>query len=269
MDTAVIDRPRGRDMWHVPRTKGALSGLLLVALGIWGAFIPFVGPYFDFGFTTQTWEWTANRFWLSVLPGIVAIVGGLILIFSQNRAMAALGATLATVAGVWFVVGPPLSQIWNPAAMGVPLGGNGRQALIMISFFYGLGAAMIFLGASALGRLSVVGVHDVATARRRRLGYPEPSRHARGHRRQLQPAAPASEQAVRDQAAADQAAAGRAAAGPGLDEASVYPDEPRRADTPPTGTHEPTGTSEPAGTRQPASAGGGRHSRHHWWERPH
>ncbi|OHV39489.1 hypothetical protein CC117_14900 [Parafrankia colletiae] len=171
-------------MLHVPRTRGALSGLLIVAAGIWGALIPFVGPYFDFGFTTEAWTWTAIHFWLSLLPGIAAVVAGLILLGSGNRATAAIGAAIAVVAGVWFIVGPPLSEIWNPGALGTPLGGEFRQAVILISFFYGLGALILFLGSSALGRLSVVGVRDVAAARNRRLGMAEPAgRHARGHRR--------------------------------------------------------------------------------------
>ncbi|EFC84374.1 hypothetical protein [Parafrankia sp. EUN1f] len=249
MDTNVIERPRGRDMMHVPRTKGALSGLLLVAAGLWGALIPFVGPYFDFGFTTDAWSWTANRFWLSVLPGIVAIVAGLILMLSRNRANALIGAALAAVAGLWFVLGAPLSQIWNPGALGTPLGGKTRQTLIMISFFYGLGSLILFLGSSALGRLSVVGVRDVAAARNRRLGMAEPTgRPARGHRRHAEvgaAAAPAdreyADRSYTDREYADREYAGRESAGrepagrepvgagsDRLDEASVYPDEPRR-----------------------------------------
>ncbi|CUU58367.1 hypothetical protein Ga0074812_118139 [Parafrankia irregularis] len=284
MDTNVIERPRGRDMMHVPRTKGALSGVLLVAAGLWGALIPFVGPYFDFGFTTDAWSWTANRFWLSVLPGIVAIVAGLILVFSRNRANALIGAALAAVAGLWFVLGAPLSEIWNPGALGTPLGGKTRQTLIMISFFYGLGSLILFLGSSALGRLSVVGVRDVAAARNRRLGMAEATgRHARGHRRHAEvgaAAAPAdreyadrsyadreyADRQYADREYADRGYAGRESAGrehagaepaglrpfgregsagrpddraqvdrepvgagsDRLDEASVYPDEPRR-----------------------------------------
>jgi hypothetical protein len=31
---------------RVPRSRGVLSGLLLVLLGAWGALVPFVGPDF-------------------------------------------------------------------------------------------------------------------------------------------------------------------------------------------------------------------------------
>ena len=33
-------------MLQVPRSRGAICGLLLVLLGVWGALIPLVGPYF-------------------------------------------------------------------------------------------------------------------------------------------------------------------------------------------------------------------------------
>ncbi|OAA28574.1 hypothetical protein UG55_100586 [Frankia sp. EI5c] len=251
MDTMAIDQPRRRDMLQVPRTKGALSGILILAAGIWGALIPLVGPYFDFGFTNDAWSWTATQFWLSILPGIVAIVAGLILMFSRNRAAAAFGAALAVVAGVWFIVGPPLSQIWNPGALGMPLGGKVTQALVMISFFYGLGALILFLGSSALGRFSVVGVRDVAVARSRRLGAPEAGWHLRGHGRHAEGtgrdrAAVGGARADRDEeyeqagpgrhrARGTEAGRERAAAGserypaPGADDSSVYPDEPRRS----------------------------------------
>ena len=36
---------------RVARSRGAVSGFLLVLLGLWGALIPFVGPYFDLTYT--------------------------------------------------------------------------------------------------------------------------------------------------------------------------------------------------------------------------
>jgi hypothetical protein len=39
---------------RVPRSRGALSGVVLVLLGAWGALIPFIGPYFQFAYTPGT-----------------------------------------------------------------------------------------------------------------------------------------------------------------------------------------------------------------------
>src|SRR3989442_481018 len=62
----------------IPRRRGVLGGLLLVLLGLWAALIPFVGPYFNFEFVSdKAWDWTSDRFWLSVLPGAVIALGGL------------------------------------------------------------------------------------------------------------------------------------------------------------------------------------------------
>ena len=73
-DTRV--RTRGGRL-QMQRSRGAMSGLLLILLGAWGALAPFVGPYFDFAFSPdRAWAWTEARGWLQVLPGAVAVVGG-------------------------------------------------------------------------------------------------------------------------------------------------------------------------------------------------
>jgi hypothetical protein len=97
VDTAVP--PRGGRM-RIPRSRGALSGVLLVLLGLWGALVPFIGPAFDFAFTPdQPWTWTTGRGWLEVLPGVVTVIGGLLLLTSRNRATAMLGGWLSVVGG--------------------------------------------------------------------------------------------------------------------------------------------------------------------------
>lgn len=37
--------------WRTPRTRGGIVGIGLVLLGARGAVIPFVGPYFGYGYT--------------------------------------------------------------------------------------------------------------------------------------------------------------------------------------------------------------------------
>ena len=153
---------------RIPRSRGALSGLLLMVLGAWGALIPFIGPYFDFAYTPdQAWTWTAARGWLEVLPGAVAAFGGLLLLVSANRATAMFGGWLAVVAGAWFVVGPALTGPLNIGQVGAPVADtDAKRALLEISYFYGLGALIVFLGATALGRLSVRSVRDIRYAQR-------------------------------------------------------------------------------------------------------
>jgi hypothetical protein len=148
---------------QVRRRTGATAGLLLIVLGAWGALIPFVGPYFDYGFDrNDTWIWHTSRLWMNVLPGAAAVLAGLVLIGLAGRFSLVMGAWIASAAGGWFVVAPALSMLWNHNASlaGVPLGDAHRQALEYLGFYYGLGALIMFLGAMELGRLSttVVGV---------------------------------------------------------------------------------------------------------------
>ncbi len=148
---------------HMPRSRGALSGLLLILAGVWGALIPFVGPYFDFAFTPDApWTWTIGRGWLEVLPGAVAVLGGLLLLISGNRATAMLGGWLAVAAGAWFVVGRALAAPLALGNVGSPVAvTEAKRVVLELAYFSGLGALIVFLGAAAVGRLSVRSVRDV------------------------------------------------------------------------------------------------------------
>ncbi len=147
---------------RIPRSRGAVSGVLLVLLGLWGGLIAFAGPSFDFGFRPDdAWHMTEGRFYLSVLPAGATVVGGLVLLRSANRIVAALGGWIALAGGVWFAVGTQVSRLWNDGEpqVGDPIDGGGGT-LEQLAFFSGLGAAIGILAAFALGRLAVKGVRD-------------------------------------------------------------------------------------------------------------
>ncbi len=151
-------------MLRVPRSRGALSGALLVLLGLWGGLIAFVGPYFHFAYTPGTsWTYTSGRLWLEILPGAATVLGGLILLASRVRPVAMFGAWIAALGGAWFAVGRVLSPIWNAhgtVLLGTPIGGTVTRALVELSYFTGLGVIIVFLAALSLGRLTVIGVRD-------------------------------------------------------------------------------------------------------------
>lgn len=161
------DRPRGGRM-TIPRSRGAASGFLLVLLGLWGALVPFIGPIFGFAFTPdQAWTWTTGRGWLEVLPGVVTVLGGLVLLTSRNRATAVLGSWLSVAGGAWFVIGRALAGPLGLGDAGAPVADTEtKRVWLDLSYFYGLGAVIIFLGALALGRVSVRSVRDVEYASR-------------------------------------------------------------------------------------------------------
>jgi hypothetical protein len=170
-------RVQGGGRLQMPRSRGAASGFLLILLGLWGALIPFVGPYFDFAFTPDNeWVWTAARGWLEVLPGAVTVLGGFLLLSSRNRFTAMLGGWLTVIAGAWFVVGRALAGPLGLGDAGAPVAATETERVVReLAFFYGLGALVIFLGAIALGRLSVRSARDIRYAERSAITTTEPA----------------------------------------------------------------------------------------------
>ena len=140
---------------RISRKTGAMSGFMLVVLGAWGGLIPFIGPYFGYAFGSHaTWDYTANRLWLCILPGsgcrhrrpdpdAVRPPGK-----RHPRRLAGDGRR-RLVRGR-----PAVSRLWEHGAgpIGAPLFGHIRQTFELIGYFYGLGVVIMGLAAFALGR---------------------------------------------------------------------------------------------------------------------
>ena len=93
-------------MLQMRRSRGAFSGFLLILLGLWGALIPFVGPYFHYAYTPdKAWTYNTGRLWLELLPGAAVFLGGFLLMVARGRHTALFGALLAAAAGAWFTLG--------------------------------------------------------------------------------------------------------------------------------------------------------------------
>jgi len=144
-------------MLQMRRSRGAFSGFLLILLGLWGALIPFVGPYFHYAYTPdKAWTYNTARLWLEILPGAAVFLGGFLLMIAARRHTALFGALLAAAAGAWFTLGTVLSPLWNHH---VTLGGSPvastQYARIMeqLGFFSALGAVVVFIAATAFGRI--------------------------------------------------------------------------------------------------------------------
>lgn len=154
----IEDRPaRG----GIPRSRGAVIGLLLVILGAWGALIPFIGPNFDFAYTPGQ-AWTSARGWLEVLPGVATAVGGLLVLVSRNRGSALLGGWLAALGGAWFVVGRTFAPLSGIGSVGDPVGATDRKrAAVELAYFSGLGVLIAFLAGAALARMAFRLARDV------------------------------------------------------------------------------------------------------------
>jgi hypothetical protein len=164
-DIDTRERVRGGRL-RMRRSRGAASGFLLILLGVWGAAVPFIGPHYDFAFSPGR-DWSTARGWLEVLPGAATALGGLFLLLSRNRAAAMLGGWLGVIAGAWFVVGRALAGPLALGDVGTPVASSDTHRIwLELSYFSGLGALIVFLGAFALGRVSVRTVRDVEYARR-------------------------------------------------------------------------------------------------------
>ena len=147
-------------MLQMRRSRGAFSGFLLILLGLWGALIPFVGPYFHFAYTPdKAWTYNTARLWLEILPGAAVFLGGFLLMIATGRHIALFGALLAAAAGAWFALGPVLSPLWNNhVTMGGSPASSTQYMRIMeqLGFFTALGVVIVFIAAAALGRIASV-----------------------------------------------------------------------------------------------------------------
>ena len=147
-------------MLQMRRSRGAFSGFLLILLGLWGALIPFVGPYFHFAYTPdKAWTYNTGRLWLELLPGAAVVLGGFLLMIARGRHTALFGALLAAAAGAWFTLGTILSPLWNNH---VAMGGSPASSTVYmrimeeLGFFSALGVVIVFVAATALGRVASV-----------------------------------------------------------------------------------------------------------------
>jgi hypothetical protein len=147
-------------MLQMRRSRGAFSGFLLILLGLWGALIPFVGPYFHYAYTPDTgWTYNTARLWLELLPGAAVFLGGFLLMIARRRHTALFGALLAAAAGAWFTLGTMLSPLWNHH---VTLGGSPAGSTVytrimeQLGFFSALGVVIVFIAAAAFGRIASV-----------------------------------------------------------------------------------------------------------------
>jgi hypothetical protein len=145
------------------------TGLLLVVLGVWGGLVPFIGHYFHFALgPDKAWTWTTARLYLDILPGVATVLGGLILMGAGPRGSARLGALLALAGGIWFAIGPEISQLWHAGgAQGAGHGSAHIQMLEMLTYHTGLGVVIAALAGYAFPRFPVV-AEEVAAPRRGR-----------------------------------------------------------------------------------------------------
>jgi hypothetical protein len=158
---------------QIPRSRGGITGVLLILLGLWGGLAPFVGPYFHFGFTPDSaWQYNSGRLYYSIIPGAAALLGGLLVVGTRSRAVGIAAGLLAALGGAWFALGQGFMTIvlkHTSVSVGRPIVASSaglsvqlRQYLETIGLFGGLGLLVLFCGALAVGRFSMLAARDVA-----------------------------------------------------------------------------------------------------------
>lgn len=155
----------------IPRSRGAVCGGLLILLGLWGGLAPFIGHYIHFGFTPdKAWAYTSGRLYLSIIPGAAALLGGLMVLVTRNRAVGISGGVLGALGGAWFVAGSGFVIAVlknNSVKTGLPLQSTSMTAALQdylesAALFFGIGVLIVFLAALAMGRFSMLAARDVA-----------------------------------------------------------------------------------------------------------
>jgi hypothetical protein len=159
--------PQGR----IPRRRGAVCGLLLVLLGLWGGLAPFIGPYAHFGYTPdKTWHYSDGRLYYSIIPAAAVLLGGVLIAVTRSRGAGMFGGLLAALGGAWFGIGITFTAIVlkKSIAAGSPILRGGETATSLhayvetLTLFAGLALVVVFLGALAMGRFAMLAAADLA-----------------------------------------------------------------------------------------------------------
>lgn len=137
-------------------------GVGVAIVGLWGAAVPYAGPVFGYDMGGgSAWTWTESRLTLHLLPGLVAVVGGMMMLRVFGRGRMRIGAVLGALGGAWFIVGPVIRPAWAHSD-GMMMMGNGVWDQIFTSLGYhsGTGVVILSLAAFALGMSTDVEAGD-------------------------------------------------------------------------------------------------------------
>ena len=167
----------------IPRSRGAVCGLMLILLGLWGGLAPFVGPYFHFGVEPDTaWVYNSGRLYYSVVPAAAVLLGGVLVLLTRNRAIGIVGGALAVLGGAWFSLGTGLVTYVVKSvsiSVGTPIGTAGpgaaltaRMYLEEVALFGGLSLLIVLVGGLAIGRFSLLAAKDVVADAEEEEPYP-------------------------------------------------------------------------------------------------
>ena len=139
----------------LPVARLALLGVGVTLLGLWGGGVAYFGPKIGFAPSgVNAWQWTWTNTALALMPGGVAVAGGLVMLVGSRIGLFAhrLGGLMAVTAGAWFVFGPHAWPVLYRTPYAPYQSGTGAlMRLAMIAGYgAGVGVALCALGGMAL-----------------------------------------------------------------------------------------------------------------------
>ena len=138
--------------------RSALSGLIVLIVGAWAVLAPLA-----FG-ADEASDWGWNPLLLSVLPGALAVVGGVAMMTGIRRCVQC-GALLALAGGAWLVVSSMTGMLWaEPGTGGSGALEDSMRLLLWLAFFFQAGALIAVFSAYALGFLDALATRSVPLA---------------------------------------------------------------------------------------------------------
>ena len=154
--------------------KAVPAGLLIALIGAWVIVAALIGPSFNFGFfNDKSWDFSTKQWELQLIPGAVAVVGGLLLT-TPSSTTGYLGVLLSFAAGAWLVVSPVLYPIWSSGTVET-FGSDSMKALRWVGHFYAPGGFILYFAGYAHGLFSRRPVVQDTTVGEPSATEPEPT----------------------------------------------------------------------------------------------
>jgi hypothetical protein len=159
--TTSLTRPSG----------AALVGIVTVLVAAWGALAPFVGP--EFGYRpagASAWQWSTAHWLLSLIPGAVALVAGLVVVSrsgdgrADGRAAYGPLGLVIVASGAWFVLGQAAWPTFRSQPLPAPSGGALEVFVNQLGTYLGPGLLLAALGGMVLKSMTRDRSVDVADA---------------------------------------------------------------------------------------------------------
>jgi hypothetical protein len=145
-------------------TLAALLGVGTLLAGAWAAIVSLLAPSYGFPIdSVGAWHVTAHRLILHVVPGGVAVIGGLVLLIAlpalrhgKGRIAGGLAALVVMSSGAWLLLGRSALAAITGSTVIDSVGGSPSWAfLLRVAHEWGPGLLLLAFGAWSLGLQAV------------------------------------------------------------------------------------------------------------------